>query len=224
MMTDFHEAYHSLFDLVQMRRGPESCVRLSSLAWAVHEAPEEGLGIVGEAAEQLKRGRHMDDDLVKDVIKTALLCGECQRRTRFALESIVRYLHSGGDLVAQVVNDALGLGMSEVGCTLAQVVGAVSAQEERSGLSRALQGLRDSDDYRYVANAANHMKHRNALQSSVGAQVTEHDEVDVQQHLAGFEHNGKLYSEAEAAEIRSRVVGMRALVADVLDELANCLE
>ena len=224
MMADFHDAYDRLFELLQACRGPDSCVRLSSLAWTAQEAPEEGVRIAGEAAEQLKRGRYMDEDPVQDAFKTFLLCGECQRRTHFALESTVRYLHAAGDLVAQVVNDALILGIGEGQCNLAKVIQAVSADGEQRGVARALRQLKDSDDYRYVADATNRMKHRNALQSSVGAWVTEDDGVDVRQDLAGFEHNGEPHDVAAAAEIRLRVEGMRGLIADVLEELARCLE
>lgn len=227
-MANFRNAYDKLFDLMQTRRGPGACERLTSLLWTVQEAPDEGLRIAEEAAEQLKRGRCMDEDLVQDADKTFRLCVDCQRRTHFALESTVRYLHAAGDLVAQVVNDALVLEIGEGECTLkkvAKVVGAVPVSDdgERSGVARALGRLRCSNDYRYVANATNRMKHRNALQSSVRAWVTENDEVDVRQHLSGFEHKGQIHDQTEAAEVRLRVEGVRGLVADVLEELSRCL-
>jgi hypothetical protein len=69
----------------------------------------------------------------------------------------------------------------------------------------------------------NHVKHRNALQSSVGAWVTDDGGVDVRQHLSGFQHDGELYDEAEVAEIVQRVESIRGLIADVLEELSRCL-
>ena len=223
MNEGFEQAVLELNDPLEKRFKPDSQVRLRSLVWTLRDAPDVGLEIAHEVAETMKQGRHMDDDPVQDMILTVQLMQACDQRSHFALESTIRYLHASGDLLAQMVNDALGLSLEESVCSLSRVLVPLSAVSTWSRIAGALRRFETSTEYRYVADATNRMKHRNAHRSTIRARVDDTGEVDVKQGLAPFEHSARSHDETEAAEIRANVDALQSRTAEVLDELRAAL-
>ena len=69
---------------------------LLALAWSLRDAPGVGLALAEAAAERMKQGQHMDDDLVRDAVLTWQLTWSCYQESQFVLESSLRYLHATG--------------------------------------------------------------------------------------------------------------------------------
>jgi hypothetical protein len=227
MTARFDDAARQLDELLEGLLELDARVRLTSLWWSLCDAPDVGLSIAREAAEQMKQGQHMADDGVQDAILTMRLISECHKRTAFAFESTIRYLHASGDLLAQLINDALQLKISEGQCSLSTALDALGDQSRWSSLAVALRRLKESSEFEFVADGTNRMKHRNSLRASIGARRDARGGLDVKQSLAAFEHDTRhvtrSHSESEVEQIRTIADTLQALVGDVLSELHTVL-
>lgn len=197
---------------------------LRGAQWSLDGAPDVGFTLADFAAENMEGGRHMlAPTLVEDALRNLQLSDACFRQGRFARESIIRYLHASGDVLSQVVNAALDLGIREQRCSLHTV-----ARDERvrahESLCQALDDFEGSETYKYVADAANRMKHRTFLPGGIEAFVSEDGTaVTVNQATWAFEHNQVERPKTSLDDLHRQVDELRLAGARVLGEIAQVL-
>lgn len=189
------------------------------MLWSLRDAPNTGLRLAQDAAQQMKQGQHLSDNPVEDAMLNLALTTECYDQSRFALECAIRYLHAGGDLVAQIVNATLPVGIEESHCTLNRLVTSLNGEERRTDLVATLTALRDSAEFQYVQDAANRMKHRNLLYGGIGARRNDEGCVDVRQHLGAFDYGDRQHSRVQPNDIGQKGETLRLLAGKVLEEL-----
>jgi hypothetical protein len=220
---DFDTAAESLAQLLKDRGNDDARSHLNALRWSLRDAPTVGLDFARAASDRMRQGRHLDDDPVRDAILNARLTEECFEQSRFALESTIRYLHAAGDLLAQLVNAVLPLGLVEGECDLSRALARLQSEAAHSHLRSALQTLPASPQFAYVRDATNRMKHRNLMGASIGARVNDEGGVDVRQRLAAFEHDSRSHDEVAPKDIAAAAASLQRATANVLHELVGLL-
>lgn len=195
--------------------------RLSALHWSLGEAPEVGVSFMECVGEQMQAGgRMLAPDLVEDALLSYDLTKSCAYQSRFSRESVLRYLHASGDLLAQVVNSARSCGIAEGNCALGKVLRRVTGSPDGATLARELGRFKDSEEFKYVAAATNRMKHRSFLPGSITASLNEDwSSVSVAQVTGGFTHDQGGYSASSLEELCGRTDVLRGLATRVLVEV-----
>ena len=208
--------------------------RASALRWNLIGAPDVAFDVALSAAEQLanagsqpwpmdasKMGAHLTQEF--------LAMEDAGQASRFVLESGVRYLHSSGDLMAQVVRTSL-LPCSSEGCTLAAMLNperrctCLIGEQEYVRLTAALAKYRNSASFRYVTAASNRLKHRNLIPSRIAARRDpDSGDVMVGQLLSGFTHNAKRVRGANLTELSRKTDRLRLSACCVVDEVSQIL-
>lgn len=221
---EFDIATDQLLAVFQQRDSVDAQARLRAFVWSIRDAPAMGFYIALEASEQMEQGRHLlAPDLLQDTLRTFELTGFCFRLSRFANESVVRYLHASGDLLAQVVNGALNLRLTERTCSLEDARKKVRDVSET--LADALDGIALSNEYSYVADVANRLKHRTLLPGSIKASLDDsRSGVRVVQQIGYFEHDGREHEVATVADLKSVARALQSHAVPCLRALTALLE
>jgi hypothetical protein len=180
-------------------------------------------GSIPWPADVSKVGEHLacEARLAKDA---ALLC-------YFALESTVRYLHSSGDLLAQLVRTRFQLCENERRCGTANMVDrnrgctvCAVARPEYAPLLRVLGEYSHSPQYRYCVDATNRIKHRTMLPKEVSASLEwSTGDIHVGQCLSGFSHDGRRYSRTSLPTLVARTRRLRNLARPVVQALSGVI-
>jgi hypothetical protein len=219
----FTRACEELLTALNARGNEDAVGRLRALRWSLGEAPEVGVSFMECAGEQMKDvGRMLAPDLVEDALLSYELTKSCASQSRFSRESVLRYLHASGDLIAQVVNSALNCGIAEGSCGLGKILRKVTGSLDGETLVEALTRFKDSDDFKYVAAATNRMKHRSFLPGSIKASLNEDwTSVSVTHVTGAFSHDQDAYGPSSLEELRGRMDVLRGLETRVLLELTT---
>ena len=218
----FSVACETLHAVLEARGGTDAQGRLAALEWSLGVAPETGSAFMLAAGEQLKTGDQMlAPDIEEDAWLKYVLTTACLNQSRFSRESVLRYLHASGDLLAQVVNSALDCRFTEGQCSLVKVIAHTKNRPQLEALSSALQELPDAPEFKYVAAATNRMKHRNFLPGSIRASLGEDRTVNVTHSTGEFAHNQDAFAPSDLEELRSRADVLRGLVTRALVELTG---
>jgi len=151
--------------------------KFDALYWSLKKAPEVGLAMASQEHQRLKAT--WDKPILAEIGLDRLTGGQRGQsqweqfdsmlqsfhRLRFAMESVVRYLHASGDLLAQLVNSCglLSQPLGEEECSLSRVKKLLGEAEKYPGLDSSLQAFSDSAQFKYVADACNRMKHRELM-------------------------------------------------------------
>jgi hypothetical protein len=153
--------------------------KFDALYWSLKKAPEVGLAMASQEHQRLKatwdkpilaqiglnrltgdqRGQSQWEQQFDSVLQSF-------HRLRFAMESVVRYLHASGDLLAQLVNSCglLSQPLGEEECSLSRVKEKLLREAGKyPRLVSSLQAFSDSAQFKYVAHACNRMKHRELM-------------------------------------------------------------
>ena len=208
------------------REVPEPHARLNAVVWALQDAPTVGMAIAAEAAacmgraDPAPRGTSLEDDALRSFLRSR----DCFWRTRFALESTVRYLHSSADLLAQFINLVLALEIDEAtkGMTAA-ICRKLAERDDCAAVITAFDRLRRSAEFEYIADLSNRSKHRRVTPGSIKASLNDGGGIDVSQHLGPFEFDMRQHPEIDPDQLAERISVLQDLTAAVLNGVADAL-
>ncbi len=190
----------------------DAAALLDALWWSLADAPALGFELMASARELAHVANAIvSDELVQDNPLAGLAQAElitcritlaARRQHAFSRESTVHYLHSSGDLLAELVDSALTLRVKKGRCTLARVVKKLKGRPGCRGLLAALKELKTSEEYKALAGAK--VSKRGSLPpGGIDASVGE--------ELPG----------ASLEELRTQADALRGLEARVLERLAK---
>jgi hypothetical protein len=216
-----HGVLEDLREALALRNASEQVKRLGALEWSLADAPEVGFALLTSAGDRFGAcGRMQADDFVEDARLSFEEMRTSGQHSRFARESIIRYGHASGDLLAQVVNGAVGDLLSERDCSLSRLAQKLQADFAPHGLALAVDDFAGSPSFIWVDAACNRLKHRTILPGGVSAAV---DEVSskgagrilVTHDTGAFVHNDAEFASSNDADLRRHI--------DVLRDLASCV-
>jgi hypothetical protein len=192
--------------------------QVGAVEWSLCDAPEVGFALLETAGERFSAcGTMQADDLVEDARLSFEEMKMSGQQSRFARESIIRYVHASGDLVAQVVNGALDDQLSERDCSLRRIAAKLRTVSGSERLALAVDALRESVAYLYLDAACNRLKHRSVLPGGVSAVAEANEQrVAVTHETGAFTHGDAEFEVSDDRDLRRRVDEMRSLVTKVL--------
>jgi hypothetical protein len=201
---------------VNSAKGP-----LNALWWSLGQAPDTGYSFMDAAGEQMRAaGGELDLDPPRAAALGYQLTTISMYQSRFARESVLRYLHASGDLLAMTVNTALSLGVPERSCYLNVVIREADGEPRLGALAAILRELAESPEFKYAADATNRMKHRNYLPGSIKATLNDDGaSVRVDHRTLAFDEQLPLSLEG----LRHLTDVLRALATSALMELTKLI-
>lgn len=192
----------------------DAAAPLDALWWSLADAPEVGFELMASAREltHVANGIVSEDlvqdnplaDLAQAELITSRITLAAQHQNRFSREATVHRLHASGDLLAEVVNSTLNLGIEKKRCTLVRVVKKLKGRPGCKGLIAALKELKTSEEYRGLASVKA-LKGRNLPPGSIDASP------------------GEERPAAPLQELRAQADVLRGLEASVLEQLATLI-
>jgi hypothetical protein len=197
--------------------------RFGAVRWSLEIAPATCLDL---ALEELNLG-------MKGIVPPPFSCSSpddlqmrrgsvSMNRSRFAMESVVRYLHASGDLLAQLIRVTLlrGERLGE-NCWQSDVTKALAKRQELTTVLDAFSRFVDSEPFRYSADACNRLKHRDWMPFRQWAHLQQDGGVVAGSAIGPFEHGGTRHAEVDILDLQDLAVRLQELGVAVVGRVAT---
>ena len=184
-LEDYREAFTSIGTELGDADVP---AKFHALFWSLEKAPEVGLAIAHQEHQHFKTTANRPDFL-EFALAGTITTDQWEQigsgfqsfyRLHFAMESVIRYLHASGDLLAQLVRACLlrESELTEESCSLLSVVKTILGETDHpKSLTESLVAYCTSDPFVYVTDACNRMKHRDLMRTRQTGRYADDGEV-----------------------------------------------
>ncbi|TCP55504.1 hypothetical protein EV586_103156 [Tumebacillus sp. BK434] len=147
------------------------------------------------------------------------------------VESSLYSLYSMADIMAQIINSvALSEKFPEDAVTLSKVSRRINHENKVHQVIDAIQQMKNSDEFRFVAGFVNVLKHRKMVEAYVKLQFDKRDENIFGISFRGFEYGEEIYPSVLmdliineiTEEFIDRLIYIGTMMNDYLEKSLNC--
>lgn len=200
----------------------EASQSLDDLVWPLITGPELALLLAEDCFREMTPIVHGDSG--PSQLRGLATPGLALRTGHLALEGVVRTIHCSGDHVAQVLNNSL-LRANRIPAHDCRAKTVRKRFRVGSPVLAAYDAFLNSQAYQFVAAAANEMKHRSLVRSTLAAHRPPGPDqvVTAAFGLDAFEHKGTRWKTADLPRLRAIVDELRNRGGRVMDETTRAL-